>query len=1100
MCGIVCFIGRSNGIDHVLDALQLLEYRAPDSAGLAVVGADGQLAVRRCLGAGRQLRAAIAEDPLAVGAQKGQIVVGHGRWAMVGAVTVANAHPIADRSRNRVVVENGSHNASLMLATWAEQEAWWQERGVPHPVHKTQNTTEVLPYEWERMVHLLGEEAPPAGSDDFLSRLDEHHIFDPEERALRLAAWRLRQGNAHACAFYSRHRPDTLYLTSHNKPLAIAIRNDAGGRELMVASDVNAALMLWPRSEVDQAAAQIEQLRAAGASQDRIQAISNRFALDVIFLDGHTGQGQELFARIDNQAEGPRVYLTHYDGSPLALTPARLHLNPAMTGRQGHPTYTESHVAEIPTVIDAVVETYVRDGRIAMAGVWQDGELLGAGINLPQLQRRFGQGLERLHRLLLVGEGSSWRDAQAAALLLRHVLPAVSVNVYRPVEMLNLGHTVHPAHDLAVEISWSGTTDSLLKVDAWLGELDVTRLAVTGRPQSDLARRTAASGGVLDVRSGIEVSVATVKGYQAILMTLYLLALQLAQLISEQSTAIAQPSPVVGRPSPVSDQLSQLLTELTQVLPHHVRAVVEDRERRKHIRRMAARCRHFNKVVVIGNTPIDLEAELKIEELAQVVALALDFHAASLRPLVERSTMAGDDRYRALFIVNATSAAAQRAARPLLVYLRALNVFHIIHTTSEFAVELPAEAAASASKNYELFVSPQVSPYLQPLIDAPFFFDLAIALAYARGLTPAEIDRPRNLAKSVTTTGAERRSDVEARAEFDNVSLDSFVASPRAPHLAATAVSPIALALRAATALLAEPPPPELDLLRSGHLVVVADTEASENGANVAVTLWHELAGVNVTVYRRFLSARPAVPPDTAVLELVRAGAILAVPNAHTVAFPEDLTPLQLELLIATYLGGLALRLARQWERDTETWEQALRKLPLIVAGTLTNQKLRQHIRRALAPFGQAGYDKVQVIGGGQDFFAALSIARSLRLRGLVAEALYTDSAWHGPLAAVGGPDAEHDALIVILATDPLFQPAALVDTQVYRARHAPVILVVPQGNEMLQVVRSVDAIAVLAVTAVPRPFTPLVNAALGELIAEQMTQARIRTAAGHSH
>jgi glucosamine 6-phosphate synthetase-like amidotransferase/phosphosugar isomerase protein len=133
------------------------------------------------------------------------------------------------------------------------------------------------------------------------------------------------------------------------------------------------------------------------------------------------------------------------------------------------------------------------------------------------------------------------------------------------------------------------------------------------------------------------------------------------------------------------------------------------------------------------------------------------------------------------------------------------------------------------------------------------------------------------------------------------------------------------------------------------------------------------------------------------------------------------------------------------------------------------------------------GYDKLQVIGGGQDHASAASIARSLRYQGFLAEALYTDSAWHGPLATVGGPDADHDALIVILATDPLFQSAALVDTQVYRARNAQVLLVVPEGNETLPAVRQVDAQAVIPVPAVPRVFVPIPNAILGDILARAL-------------
>ena len=116
MCGIVCFYGRSEGVNRVLNALDLLAYRAPDSSGIAVIGEDGQFSVRRAVGTSEQLRAELAEQPLpALRPGDVQVVMGHGRWAMVGAVNETNAHPLSDRSRDRVVCENGSHNTTLSL-------------------------------------------------------------------------------------------------------------------------------------------------------------------------------------------------------------------------------------------------------------------------------------------------------------------------------------------------------------------------------------------------------------------------------------------------------------------------------------------------------------------------------------------------------------------------------------------------------------------------------------------------------------------------------------------------------------------------------------------------------------------------------------------------------------------------------------------------------------------------------------------------------------------------------------------------------------------------------------------------------------------------
>ena len=65
MCGIVCFFGQVDGLGHVLAALRLLEYRAPDSAGVAALtGVDGRLAIRRSVGASQQLLAKLLQEPL----------------------------------------------------------------------------------------------------------------------------------------------------------------------------------------------------------------------------------------------------------------------------------------------------------------------------------------------------------------------------------------------------------------------------------------------------------------------------------------------------------------------------------------------------------------------------------------------------------------------------------------------------------------------------------------------------------------------------------------------------------------------------------------------------------------------------------------------------------------------------------------------------------------------------------------------------------------------------------------------------------------------------------------------------------------------------
>ncbi|MFY9804314.1 MAG: glutamine--fructose-6-phosphate transaminase (isomerizing) [Candidatus Acidiferrales bacterium] len=102
MCGIVGYIGPKRVVPVILDGLKRLEYRGYDSAGIAVVQADGKLEIRRAPGKLQNLEESIRITPL-----DGIYGIGHTRWATHGRPTEENAHPHRDCTGEIVVVHNG---------------------------------------------------------------------------------------------------------------------------------------------------------------------------------------------------------------------------------------------------------------------------------------------------------------------------------------------------------------------------------------------------------------------------------------------------------------------------------------------------------------------------------------------------------------------------------------------------------------------------------------------------------------------------------------------------------------------------------------------------------------------------------------------------------------------------------------------------------------------------------------------------------------------------------------------------------------------------------------------------------------------------------
>jgi glucosamine--fructose-6-phosphate aminotransferase (isomerizing) len=102
MCGIIGYVGSRASKALLLEGLERLEYRGYDSAGIALLEADG-LDYVRAVGNLQNLK-------LAAGSNGSQSTtgLGHTRWATHGAVTEQNAHPLVGCDHAKLaIVLNG---------------------------------------------------------------------------------------------------------------------------------------------------------------------------------------------------------------------------------------------------------------------------------------------------------------------------------------------------------------------------------------------------------------------------------------------------------------------------------------------------------------------------------------------------------------------------------------------------------------------------------------------------------------------------------------------------------------------------------------------------------------------------------------------------------------------------------------------------------------------------------------------------------------------------------------------------------------------------------------------------------------------------------
>ncbi len=319
--------------------------------------------------------------------------------------------------------------------------------------------------------------------------------------------------------------------------------------------------------------------------------------------------------------------------------------------------------------------------------------------------------LERMDRLYIIACGSSYHVGVAAKYILERLL-RIPVEVTLASEFRYCDPIVTD-RTLALVISQSGETIDTLAAMREAKRLGARLLSIVNVVGSTIARE---SDDVLYTWAGPEIAVATTKAYSTQLAVVYLLGLYFADLL--------------GRVTP--QEYAQLVEELRQ-LPAKAEEILANTEQ---IQYYASIYFNHDSVFFIGRNidyAVGLEGSLKLKEISYIHSEA--YAAGELKhgtiSLIEDGTLvvalAGWNRLFDMLMSNVKEVKARGA--------------------DVIGLACAAHADQLAAQVDSALTIPDVHPMFLPSLEVIPMQLFAYYVALMRG---CDIDKPRNLAKSVT--------------------------------------------------------------------------------------------------------------------------------------------------------------------------------------------------------------------------------------------------------------------------------------------------------------------------------------------------------------
>ncbi len=391
-----------------------------------------------------------------------------------------------------------------------------------------------------------------------------------------------------------------------------------------------------------------------------------------------------------------KIEYRRLDGTPIKKLPQTVAWDPIAAVKGGYKHFMQKEIYEQPRSITDTLHSRV--------------DLEGADVRLPDLKLSDDE-LRAVEKIYTVACGTAWHAGLVGKFLIE-TLAGVRVEVDYGSEF-RYRDPILDDKTLLMAVTQSGETADTLAGMEVARAARVKCIGIVNAVGSQTARLS--DGGVVYLNAGIEIGVASTKAFTCMVVAQYLFALKLAK--------------IRGR---LSDEEMRVHLQALLALPSQLGSLLRDVS---VYEKLAERYRHTRDMLFLGrgvNYPIALEGALKLKEISYI-------HAEGYP--------AGEMKHGPIALIDEQMPVVCIAPRDD-VYDKMLSNVEQVKARGGEVIAITTEGDILLHDKADVVIEvPATLPLLQPVLNVVPLQLLAYYCAVRRG---ADVDQPRNLAKSVT--------------------------------------------------------------------------------------------------------------------------------------------------------------------------------------------------------------------------------------------------------------------------------------------------------------------------------------------------------------